>query len=58
MIKYDVWKVERCSTSLPGGNQVSPLSLPAPSDLTTVALTPPKTLQDEAFFRIALPYLF
>ena len=29
--------------------QVSPLSLPAPSDLTAIGLTPPKTFQDEAF---------
>ena len=30
MIKYDIWKVTRCSTSLPGGNQVDGLP-PVPS---------------------------
>ena len=35
------FKAYRCSTSLPGGNQVSPLSLPAQSDLTTIKSTPP-----------------
>ena len=41
MMYYNVWKVNRCSTSLPGGNQVSPLSPPGQSELTTIPYTPP-----------------
>ena len=39
-------------------SSVSPLSLPAPSDLTTIASTPPLTFQHETFFRITFSYSF
>ena len=37
LINYDVQKVKQCSTSPSGGNQVSPLLLPAQSDPTANA---------------------
>ena len=37
----NVLNYSSCSSSHPGGNQVSPLSLPAQSDLTTIGATPP-----------------
>ena len=48
-VRYSALRV----TSLPGGNQVSPLSLPGPSDLPL-----PKTRPRRGFFRMTFPYLF
>ena len=55
----NVEKQNRFSTSLTGGNQVSPLSLPAPSEVTGFALTPPQDLARRGLFshHFSLPFL-